>query len=642
MTEPGQQDTESKLKEMERQLAEKDAKLKEMEQKLKLEEMKRQLAEKDAKLKEMEQKLEEAKADPGSTTATTDEGGKNDEKEESKSPPKSDVTLSLRGIPEYDQYPYSIKADKFYFMASIKAPYFRSDKRAPIDLVAVVDESGSMSGDRMRLVKETVQFIIKNLESNDRFGIVGYSSGSRIVLPLTKMDAYGKKNAADLANKLKAGGGTALCAGLVQGVNMMRNRTEKNDVASVMILTDGQANQGPTNAAQINACVKSGKVSGGGGGGYGYGGGYQGGYGGYGPPAPPMNANRRNKKQRFKPQQQQIPQQLQGIPSMPPQQMQQQQIPMQQQVQGMPTMQMPVLTQPPPPMKKDNENIESTGDDLPCTINTFGFGSGHNESLLEAIAENGRGMYAFIENTDMIADTFAECLGGLVSIIGQDLKVQVEALNNVEINKCLSTGYTLTVTKPRKIHTISINNLQSEENRDLIFELKMPTIAGKKEKDPIVQLSVSYKNVVRDKQETLSNVTSINRIEGKQIGERNMELDLQYNRVLAADAMEEADDLANKGKLDEARKILTIAQESIKKSKSNNNQFSRNLVKDIQMVQNNMQNKQQYRQQGGKMLKMNKKAHKMQRSVQSSNYASQSMYCNSSKSSMQSRFQSYK
>merc|ERR1719384_1468105 len=135
-------------------------------------------------------------------------------------------------------------------------------------------------------------------------------------------------------------------------------------------------------------------------------------------------------------------------------------------------------------------------DSLPCTINTFGFGSGHNESLLESIAENGRGMYAFIERTDMIADTFAECLGGLVSIIGQDLKIQVDALNDVEINKCLSTGYTLTVTKPRKIHTISINNLQSEENRDLIFELKMPKrIGGKKENDPIIQLSVNYKNV---------------------------------------------------------------------------------------------------------------------------------------------------
>jgi len=275
---------------------------------------------------------------------------------------------------------------------------------------------------------------------------------------------------------------------------------------------------------------------------------------------------------------------------------------------------------------------------LPCTINTFGFGSGHNESLLESIAESGRGMYAFIESTDMIADTFAECLGGLVSIIGQNLKIKVEALNDVQITKCLSTGYQLKIDKARKAQTVSINNLQSEENRDLIFELKIPQIAMKKENDPIIQLSVNYKNVVKDKEETLSIVSTINRIEGKQIGERNIELDVQYNRVLAAEAMEEADDLANKGKLDDARKVLNNAQEHIKKSRSNKSKFSKALVNDIQTVQDNMRSKQQYRSHGGKMLKMNKKAHKMQRSVQSSAYASQSQYQNRSKSAMKRKF----
>ena len=38
------------------------------------------------------------------------------------------------------------------------------------------------------------------------------------------MDDKGKKKAQALANTLRASGGTALCAGLVDGVNMMRNR----------------------------------------------------------------------------------------------------------------------------------------------------------------------------------------------------------------------------------------------------------------------------------------------------------------------------------------------------------------------------------------------------------------------------------
>merc|ERR1719458_1962133 len=125
------------------------------------------------------------------------------------------------------------------------------------------------------------------------------------------------------------------------------------------------------------------------------------------------------------------PQQMQQ--QMPPQ-IQQQMIPQQQMQQQMP----PQINSSPQgmaPMKPPNDMIENeekenegtTKGELPCTINTFGFGAGHNENLLEAIAENGRGMYAFIENTDMIADTFAECLGGLVSIIGQNLKIKIDA-----------------------------------------------------------------------------------------------------------------------------------------------------------------------------------------------------------------------
>merc|ERR1712228_659394 len=333
-----------------------------------------------------------------------------------------------------------------------------------------------------------------------------------------------------------------------------------------------------------------------------------------------------------------VPHQLQGMPP------QMQQMPMQ----GVPNSNsLPQLKKD----KKDNDDDEKEGtakamndesDSLPCTINTFGFGSGHNESLLESIAENGRGMYAFIERTDMIADTFAECLGGLVSIIGQDLKIQIDALNDVEINKCLSKGYKLTVTKPRKIHTISIKNLQSEENRDLIFELKVPKVSDKRDKYPIIQTAVTYKNVVKDTTETLTNICCIDRIDSQQIGERNIELDVQYNRVLAANAMEEADGLATKGKLEEARKVLSSAQKHIQASKSKSNEFSTALVKDMQRIQDNMKSRQQYSSHGGKMMKMNRRAHQMQRSCKSSTYASQQVYANRSKGAMKSKFKSSK
>merc|ERR1719499_2676111 len=406
-----------------------------------------------------------------------------------------------------------------------------------------------MSGDSIKLVRETIKFIIKNLESGDRFGIIGYSSGSREVLPLTKMDGAGKKKAHQLASGLKAQGQTALCKGLVDGVNMIRQRTSQNEIASVMILTDGQANQGPISAHEINASVRKGKV-------------VSGGYG-----------NTVTKEE-----------------------------------------------------DDDAKQQPEGSDEIPCTINTFGLGRNHNALLLKALAENGRGMYAFIEGTDKIAETFAECLGGLVSVVGQNLKVQVQALNNVQINRCLVKGYPVKVDIPGKKHTISVKNVQSEESRGFVFELKVPQIEAEKKEDPLVQLSVTYDNVVRGGTDTLTNICTITRIDGKQIGERNLELDLQYNRVLAADAMEEANKLAASGKLEDARKVLTSAQEHIKKSRTNEDEFCVGLVKDMQKIQGNMVDHSSYRSRGAKMLVSNCAVQKMQRSTNSSAYASQSKY----------------
>merc|ERR1711971_1440393 len=231
--------------------------------------------------------------------------------------------------------------------------------------------------------------------------------------------------------------------------------------------------------------------------------------------------------------------------------------------------------------------------------------------------------------------TFAECLGGLVSMIGQDLLVKVEALNNVEITKCLSKGLPHSVTRPRKVHTVKIKDLQSEESRDLVFELKVPAIGSAKASDPIIQLSVAYKNVVKEKKETLSTVDSI---EGAQKGERNMELDVQYNRVMAAEAMERSDALANAGKMADARKMLNAERSRIQASPSNMESFSVNLMADMRRIESNMQSTNQYASHGRKMMRSQHQAQQMQRSAQSSQWASQGAYENRSKRAMKKRF----
>jgi Mg-chelatase subunit ChlD len=61
-----------------------------------------------------------------------------------------------------------------------------------IDFVAVIDRSGSMAGSPMRLVKESLQFVVDNLKNEDQFSIVSFGTLAEVNLQLTKMNSSGK------------------------------------------------------------------------------------------------------------------------------------------------------------------------------------------------------------------------------------------------------------------------------------------------------------------------------------------------------------------------------------------------------------------------------------------------------------------
>lgn len=60
-------------------------------------------------------------------------------------------------------------------------------KRAPIDLVCVVDVSGSMSTDnKLKMVMDSLRYLMKILSIEDRISIVVFDNRSRVILPWTR------------------------------------------------------------------------------------------------------------------------------------------------------------------------------------------------------------------------------------------------------------------------------------------------------------------------------------------------------------------------------------------------------------------------------------------------------------------------
>ncbi|GJM92542.1 hypothetical protein PR202_ga09020 [Eleusine coracana subsp. coracana] len=64
--------------------------------------------------------------------------------------------------------------------------------RAPLDLVTVLDVSGSMAGSKLTLLKQAMGFVIDQLGPSDRLSVVTFSCTARRIIRLTRMSGDGK------------------------------------------------------------------------------------------------------------------------------------------------------------------------------------------------------------------------------------------------------------------------------------------------------------------------------------------------------------------------------------------------------------------------------------------------------------------
>ena len=126
---------------------------------------------------------------------------------------------------EAEQTAYASAAEaNLLAVASLQAPSAPVDAaRAPLELVAVLDRSGSMRGQKMTLMKQTLNLLVtrSGLQAQDKLGIVVFDDKVQIALPLTSMDEAGRRAAKLAIDAVCVGGTTNLSGGLMQGLQML-------------------------------------------------------------------------------------------------------------------------------------------------------------------------------------------------------------------------------------------------------------------------------------------------------------------------------------------------------------------------------------------------------------------------------------
>lgn len=139
-----------------------------------------------------------------------------------------------------------------FVLAQITAPAAdRRRERSAVNLAFVLDRSGSMGGEKIRLARRALEEGIRRLDSKDRFAVVAYDDAIDVVVESTSASPEAKRNALAQVARIEARGSTNLADGWLRGCEQVARHQRPDEVDRCLLLTDGLANVGITDRAEL-------------------------------------------------------------------------------------------------------------------------------------------------------------------------------------------------------------------------------------------------------------------------------------------------------------------------------------------------------------------------------------------------------
>jgi Ca-activated chloride channel family protein len=121
-----------------------------------------------------------------------------------------------------------------------------------VDMVIVLDRSGSMSGRKINDARRAILNLLSSLSAGDRFALITYSDRVQIASELEYVTPGNQRRMKSAVQAVRIGGGTNLGAGLQAGINLLRTSTPSPNPAKVILISDGLANRGITDVRALS------------------------------------------------------------------------------------------------------------------------------------------------------------------------------------------------------------------------------------------------------------------------------------------------------------------------------------------------------------------------------------------------------
>jgi len=188
------------------------------------------------------------------------------------------------------------------------------------------------------------------------------------------------------------------------------------------------------------------------------------------------------------------------------------------------------------------------------SVTTIGLGLGYNEDLMTQLAGYSDGNHAFVENAADLATIFQYEFGDVLSVIAQDVDIEIQCKNGVKPIRVLGRQADIL---GNRVHT-SLSQLYSEQEKYLLLEVEVPAQSST-EALQVADVKVNYHNLHAKKRDQLTEIALV-RFSGSDSEVRSAINAPVYEAAVqqvANEASKRAIDLRDKGDVKQAKEILS-------------------------------------------------------------------------------------
>ena len=157
-------------------------------------------------------------------------------------PPEAEQPVLPVRYKIYYSRPNLVRTDEpqiLYVLLEIAPQESRSSEipAPPLNICLVLDRSTSMKGEKMDVLKNATIKLMRNLRSQDIFGVVTFSDRAEVLIPASYVDD--KSRLESRIHMLQASGATEIFQGLQAALHEIQRNVSRQYINHIILLTDG-------------------------------------------------------------------------------------------------------------------------------------------------------------------------------------------------------------------------------------------------------------------------------------------------------------------------------------------------------------------------------------------------------------------